>query len=57
MTKAPPIKIQGIKTKLIPFLKEHIVYDDSGYWIEPFLGSGSVLFNFAPARASASFIG
>ncbi len=49
----PPIKIQGIKTKLIPFLKEHIHLPE-GRWIEPFLGSGSVVFNFQPERAILS---
>ncbi len=51
MTKAPPIKIQGIKTKLIPFIKQNIVWTRKGKWIEPFVGSGSVLFNLAPDRA------
>ena len=51
MTKAPPIKIQGIKTKLVPFIKQNIVWTRRGTWIEPFVGSGSVLFNLAPDRA------
>lgn len=47
----PPIKCQGIKTKLIPFLREHIAYDAFHCWIEPFCGSGVVAFNFAPKQA------
>ena len=47
----PPIKSQGIKTKLIPFIFESIRWDGCGRWVEPFLGSGVVLFNLAPPRA------
>lgn len=49
----PPIKCQGIKTKLVPFISERIRWDagDRGVWIEPFLGSGVVAFNLAPPRA------
>lgn len=46
----PPIKIQGIKTKLIPFIKENL-HNFEGKWIEPFLGSGVVLFNILPNQA------
>lgn len=49
--KAPPLKTQGIKTRLIPFIRSHAGWDGDGRWIEPFLGSGAVLFNVAPARA------
>ena len=57
MTKVnvPPIKIQGIKTKLIPFIAKNIP-EYSGRWIEPFLGSGVVLFNVLPDRAIVSDI-
>lgn len=51
MIKTPPIKIQGIKTKLIPFILSSIKWDGTGRWIEPFVGSGVVLFNLAPTRA------
>jgi len=51
LTKAPPIKIQGIKTKLVPFILANIKWDGKGRWIEPFLGSGVVLFNAKPERA------
>jgi len=47
----PPIKCQGIKTKLIPFINEKVVRDDEGTWIEPFVGTGVVAFNIAPTHA------
>ena len=40
----PPIKSQGIKTKLVPWIME-LVPAISGKWIEPFLGTGVVAFN------------
>jgi DNA adenine methylase len=40
----PPIKSQGIKTKLLPWILE-LVPEISGKWIEPFLGTGVVAFN------------
>ena len=40
----PPIKSQGIKTKLIPWIRE-IQPEVKGRWIEPFLGTGVVAFN------------
>ena len=42
--KVPPIKSQGIKTKLVPWIKE-VAPKVSGRWIEPFLGTGVVAFN------------
>lgn len=50
----PPIKCQGIKTKLVPFIAQSIRWSGNGRWIEPFLGSGVVLFNIAPHSALAS---
>ena len=47
----PPIKIQGIKTKLVPFIKKNVVLHYDTLWIEPFMGSGVVGFNIAPERA------
>lgn len=47
----PPIKCQGIKTKLVPFILSSIKWSGAGRWVEPFVGSGVVLFNVAPARA------
>ena len=40
----PPIKSQGIKTKLVPWIHS-LVPDARGRWIEPFLGTGVVAFN------------
>jgi DNA adenine methylase len=47
----PPIKCQGIKTKLVKFILNNISWNGKGRWIEPFLGSGVVLFNVQPERA------
>ncbi|MBQ1991782.1 MAG: DNA adenine methylase, partial [Clostridia bacterium] len=47
----PPLKIQGIKTKLVPIIKEYVVLDNDTLWIEPFMGSGVVGFNIAPYNA------
>ena len=43
--------MQGIKTKLVPFIRDNIVWHGRGRWVEPFLGSGVVLFNVNPTRA------
>lgn len=48
---APPLKIQGIKTKLVPMIKAHAFLDADAIWIEPFMGSGAVGFNVAPMTA------
>lgn len=47
----PPIKIQGIKTKLVGLISEVICIDNSKVWYEPFMGSGVVGFNLAPTHA------
>ncbi|MBI5301099.1 MAG: Dam family site-specific DNA-(adenine-N6)-methyltransferase [Chloroflexi bacterium] len=47
----PPIKCQGIKTKLVPFILSNLRWDGRGRWVEPFLGSGVVLFNVQPECA------
>lgn len=52
--KTPPIKIQGIKTKLIPFIISSLKWNGEGTYIEPFMGSGSVVFNIAPQKAILS---
>lgn len=49
--KVPPLKCQGIKTKLTEWIKDHSTYENKGTWIEPFMGSGVVGFNVAPRRA------
>ena len=41
----PPIKCQGIKTKLVPTILRSIDRDPDGLWIEPFLGSAVVALN------------
>jgi DNA adenine methylase len=50
----PPIKCQGIKTKLVNFIANNIQWQGEGKWIEPFLGSGVMLFNLKPQRALVS---
>lgn len=47
----PPIKIQGIKTKIVETISENICIDDKGIWYEPFMGSGVVGLNLAPYNA------
>jgi DNA adenine methylase len=47
----PPVKCQGIKTKLVRFIGQNLRWEGKGTWIEPFLGSGVVVFNLAPERA------
>ena len=47
----PPIKIQGIKTKLISAIRNTLDWDHKGIYFEPFMGSGVVGFNLAPKRA------
>ena len=44
----PPIKSQGIKTKLVPWINDLIKHSDlklGANWIEPFFGTGVVGFN------------
>lgn len=47
----PPIKTQGIKTKLVPWIARCAQVDAGTIWVEPFMGSGVVGFNLAPRRA------
>ncbi len=46
----PPIKSQGIKTKLVPWIMD-IAPKVQGKWIEPFLGTGVVAFNSGYKKA------
>lgn len=46
----PPIKSQGIKTKLVPWILD-VAPHVTGRWIEPFLGTGVVAFNAKYPRA------
>lgn len=52
----PPVKCQGIKTRLVPFIFRNIRWTGGGgaRWVEPFLGSGVVALNLAPQRAVLS---
>jgi len=50
-TKIPPIKSQGIKTKLVPWINSIIPENFSGRWIEPFMGTGVVAFNLTRKMA------
>lgn len=47
----PPIKIQGIKTKLVSLISENIEINENTIWYEPFMGSGVVGLNLAPKHA------
>ena len=47
----PPVKIQGIKTKIVPLISEFAWIDNDTTWIEPFMVSGVVGLNLAPKRA------
>jgi DNA adenine methylase len=47
----PPIKCQGIKTKLISTIQLAVPPSIEGKWIEPFCGSGVVAFNIKPKKA------
>jgi len=49
--KVPPIKSQGIKTKLVPWIKSIVPSDFNGLWIEPFMGTCVVCFNIKPKHA------
>lgn len=50
----PPIKTQGIKTKLVPHIQTILPNDITGKWVEPFMGSGVVGFNLAGSEAEFS---
>lgn|SRR5487761_1624367 len=47
----PPIKCQGIKTKIVRAIRSLHPEGTSGRWIEPFCGSCVVPFNVRPERA------
>lgn len=54
--RIPPVKIQGIKSKIVPFIASNIDWDGCGTYYEPFMGSGVVGFNIAPEKAVFSDI-
>ncbi len=48
----PPIKSQGIKTKLVPWIRDLVtIANQKGKWVEPFLGTGVVAFNSGYKKA------
>ena len=47
----PPLKCQGIKTRLVEWIVDHVSLPEGGTWIEPFVGSGVVGFNVRPPKA------
>jgi len=47
----PPIKSQGIKTKLVNWIKHNVSELDFDRWVEPFMGTGVVAFNIRPKEA------
>ena len=47
----PPIKNQGIKTKLVSWILDNVDFPINGRWVEPFMGSGVVGFNFNAKNA------
>lgn len=51
MTFVPPIKSQGIKTKLTGWINENIDALEYERWVEPFMGTGVVAFNVRPKKA------
>jgi DNA adenine methylase len=52
----PPIKCQGIKTKLVGWIIDTLSNLKYTKWIEPFMGSGVVGFNVRPQNAVFSDI-
>ena len=52
--RVPPIKCQGIKTKLVNWIRDNLPQDLTGTYFEPFLGSGVVAFNLRPQKAFLS---
>ena len=51
MTIVPPIKSQGIKTKLVEWIGESSAGVQHERWVEPFMGTGVVAFNIQPRKA------
>jgi DNA adenine methylase len=47
----PPIKSQGIKTKLVEWISLNVKEMDFERWVEPFMGTGVVAFNVRPKKA------
>lgn len=51
MAIVPPIKSQGIKTKLADWIRNCSEYANYDRWVEPFAGTGVVAFNVQPKAA------
>lgn len=47
----PPIKSQGIKTKLVDWIHSNTKTIEYERWVEPFMGTGVVAFNIRPPKA------
>ncbi len=47
----PPIKSQGIKTKLTSWIATNVEDIEYDRWVEPFMGTGVVAFNIQPPNA------
>ena len=47
----PPIKSQGIKTKLVDWISANVETLKYDRWVEPFMGTGVVAFNVRPKKA------
>ena len=47
----PPIKSQGIKSKLVGWIASNIEDLQYDRWVEPFMGTGVVAFNVRPKKA------
>ncbi len=47
----PPIKSQGIKTKLVGWISSNVDEIQYDRWVEPFMGTGVVAFNIRPKHA------
>ncbi|WP_163556733.1 DNA adenine methylase [Helicobacter suis] len=53
-----PLKIQGIKSKIVPYIKELFrAWDMSGIYYEPFMGSGVVGFKTLRQKSHSSLAG
>ncbi len=51
MPIVPPIKSQGIKTKLVDWIAANVEEIEYERWVEPFMGTGVVGFNIQPKKA------
>lgn len=49
-TFVPPIKSQGIKTKLVAWIASNVENIEYDRWVEPFMGTGVVAFNIRPKK-------